>query len=134
MRADLVEEVARVIGYDNLPMTLPHVSAENIVVDLGKEKFNECAADLMIAQGFNEVVSYALMSAAALSKIKYAGPVIKLQNPMSAEQEFMRPTALGNLLQIVAANMNRSCDSPSAWKRFRGYCSPRSPAPAWSHS
>ncbi|NTV29930.1 MAG: phenylalanine--tRNA ligase subunit beta [Candidatus Omnitrophica bacterium] len=106
-KEDIIEELARVVGYDNLPMSLPHVKADNIVVDCDKLFFNKRVRDVMLAQGFNEVVTYSLMSRGALDKICYAEPVIRLQNPMSAEHEIMRPTALANLLQVVAYNMNR---------------------------
>jgi phenylalanyl-tRNA synthetase beta chain len=107
IKEDVIEEVGRVIGYDNLPMSLPHVSAVNIVVDQEKEKFYERVSDLMIASGFNEVVLYSLVGRTALEKTGYQGPVIKLQNPMSAEQELMRPTSLASMLGVVASNMNR---------------------------
>ncbi len=106
IKEDVIEEVGRVIGYDNLPMSLPHVSAVNIVVDQEKEKFYERVSDLMIASGFNEVVLYSLVGKVALEKTGYQGPVIKLQNPMSAEQELMRPTSLASMLGVVASNMN----------------------------
>jgi phenylalanyl-tRNA synthetase beta chain len=106
IKEDVIEEIARVVGYDNLPMTLPHVKAENIAIDIEKETFHEKVAGLMVAQGINEIVSYALMSSAALEKIGHVGPVIGLQNPLSAEQELMRPTALANFLQVAASNLN----------------------------
>lgn len=106
IKEDVIEEVGRVIGYDNLPMSLPHVSAVNIVVDHDKEKFNERVSDLLIASGFNEVVLYSLMGSAALEKTGYKGDVIKLQNPMSAEQELMRPSSLAHMLTVAASNMN----------------------------
>lgn len=107
IKEDVIEEIGRVIGYDNLPMSLPHVSAVNIVVDHEKENFNGSVSDLMVASGFNEVVLYSLIGTAALEKMGYQGPVIKLQNPMSAEQAVMRPTSLSQMLGVVAENMNR---------------------------
>ncbi len=107
IKEDVIEEVARIVGYDNLPMTLPQVPAVNMPVDLEKENFNRRISDGLVGLGFNDVVTYALVGSAALQKTNYSGPVIKLQNPMSAEQELMKPTTLPNLLLIAAANMNR---------------------------
>ncbi|MBF0387974.1 MAG: phenylalanine--tRNA ligase subunit beta, partial [Candidatus Omnitrophica bacterium] len=107
IKEDVIEEVARIVGFDNLPMSLPQVPAVNIVVDQEKETFNSRLADKLAGLGFNQVVTYALVGSAALAKAGYKGPVIKLQNAMSAEQEMMRPTALPNMLGVAAANMNR---------------------------
>lgn len=106
IREDVIEEVARVIGFDNLPMSLPSVGAINITVDLQKEGFNRRVADGFISQGFNEILTYATISRPALKKTGYDGKAIAIQNPMSAEQELMRPTVLANMLLIVASNMN----------------------------
>ena len=107
IKEDVIEEVARIVGYDNLPMSLPQVPAVNIAVDQEKETFNSRLAENFVGLGYNQVVTYALVGGAALARTKYQGPVIKLQNAMSAEQELMRPTALPNMLIVAAANMNR---------------------------
>lgn len=107
IKEDIIEEVARVVGFDNLPMSLPSVGAINIPVDLHKESFNGRVADGFITQGFNEVLTYATISRPALERTGYAGKAIAIQNPMSAEQELMRPTVLANMLLVVQSNMNR---------------------------
>jgi len=107
IKEDVIEEVARIVGYDNLPMSLPQVPAVNIAVDKEKETFNTRLANIMAGLGFNQVVTYSLVGSAALAKTNYQGPVIKLQNAMSAEQEMMRPSALANMLIVAAGNMNR---------------------------
>lgn len=106
IKEDIIEELARVVGYDNLPMSLPHVQAENIALEEDKSVLNKRVSDLMIAQGLHETVTYSLMSRSALDKLQYKDAVIGLQNPMSAEQEIMRPTLLANLLQVVGVNFN----------------------------
>jgi phenylalanyl-tRNA synthetase beta chain len=107
IKEDVIEEVARVIGFDNLPMSLPKIGAINITVDHEREGFNGRVARGFIAQGFNELLTYAMVSRVALEKTGYTGPAaIRMQNPMSAEQELMRPTVLANMLLIAASNMN----------------------------
>ena len=108
IKEDIIEEVARVIGFDNLPMSLPSVGAINIPVDLEKESFNGRVADAFIAQGFNEILTYATISRPALEKTGYADKAIAIQNPMSAEQELMRPTVLANMLLVVQSAMRGS--------------------------
>ncbi|MBF0122739.1 MAG: phenylalanine--tRNA ligase subunit beta [Candidatus Omnitrophica bacterium] len=108
IKQDIIEEVARVIGYDNLPMSLPNVKAINISVDLDRERFFDRVQDNLVAQGLHQIMTYALVSRPALEKSKYEGvkPIV-LQNPMSAEQELMRPTMLPNFLTVMACNIHR---------------------------
>ncbi len=108
IREDIIEELARVVGFDNLAMSLPSVGAINITVDREKEDFNGRLATSFVAQGFHEILTHAMISRAAMEKTGYDGIApMALQNPMSAEQELMRPTMLPSALQAVAFNMNR---------------------------
>ncbi len=108
IKEDIIEELARVVGFDNLAMSLPRVGAINITVDRDKEEFNGRLAGSLVAQGFHEILTHAMISRGALEKTGYAGIApMSLQNPMSAEQELMRPTMLPSALQAVAFNMNR---------------------------
>ncbi len=107
IKEDVIEAVARMVGFDNLPMSLPRIGAVNITVDHEQEGFNGRIARGFIAQGFNEILTYAMVSRVALEKTGYAGATpIRMQNPMSAEQELMRPTVLANMLLVAASNMN----------------------------
>lgn len=107
IKEDIIEEAGRVVGFDNLPMTLPRVGALNIPVDLEREDFNRRVAASFMAQGFNEILTYAMISRVALEKAGYDGvKPVAMQNPMSAEQELMRPAVLANMLLVVASNMN----------------------------
>ncbi len=108
IREDIIEELARVVGFDNLAMSLPSVGAINIAVDREKENFNGRLAGSLVAQGFHEILTHAMISRGALERTGYDGIApMALQNPMSAEQQLMRPTMLPSALQAVAFNMNR---------------------------
>jgi phenylalanyl-tRNA synthetase beta chain len=107
IKEDVIEEVARIVGYDSLPMTLPQVPAVNIVVDQEKVSFNRRLTDAFVGLGYNQVVTYSLVGGKALADTNYRGDVVRLQNAMSAEQEMMRPSALANMLIVAAANINR---------------------------
>jgi phenylalanyl-tRNA synthetase beta chain len=108
IKEDIVEELARIVGYDNLPMSLPHVSALNIPVDLERERFFSRVADNLVGQGLHQIMTYALISRDVLKKARYEGITpIALQNPMSAEQEVMRPTMLPCFLTVAADNIHR---------------------------
>lgn len=108
IKQDIIEEVARVIGYDNLPMSLPNVKAINISVDLDRERFFDRVQDNLVGQGLHQIMTYSLIGRAALERSKYEGvKPIGLQNPMSAEQELMRPTMLPGFLTVAAGNIHR---------------------------
>ncbi len=105
---DLVEEVARIAGYDRIPMTmlsqtLPRQNPEPIV-DLRRRLRHNLAG-----YGFQEVITYSLTSLELLGKLR-PGPgtsdvaPLRLANPMTAEQEYLRPNLRANLLDSLRQN------------------------------
>ncbi len=107
IKEDVIEEVARVVGYDNLPLSLPRVSAINISVDIERERFWGRVEDHLAGAGWHQIMTYSLISREALARTRYDGPLpVALQNPMSAEQEIMRPTMLPGFLQVAADNIH----------------------------
>lgn len=104
---DLIEEVARIVGYDNLPATLPSVKPSTIKENPMVQN-RKTARDILIRQGFQEVITYAMDSKENLEKTKVnTTSCIKIKNPLSLEQEVMRPSLISNHLQIIGANVNR---------------------------
>ena len=105
---DLIEEVARIIGYDQIPMTLlsqplPRQNPEPI---LGlKKAIRQC----LVGYGFQEVITYSLTSLEMLNNLmpEPASPEpmpLRLANPMTADLEYLRPNLRANLLTTLAAN------------------------------
>ena len=105
---DLIEEVARIIGYDNIPATMltqsiPRQSPEPIL-SLKRE-----VRDSLIGYGFQEVITYSLTSSEMLNKLlpepHPVKPVpLRIANPMTLEQEYLRPNLRANLLAALSAN------------------------------
>ncbi len=115
IKADLIEEIARMYGYDKIPETrlrgeLPPQQVSSLY------KFEEKLRDIMIGAGLYEVITYPLVSIASLQQLyagqspnqaaKWADPdnLIRLANPLSTEHEVMRPTLLGSIMETVAEN------------------------------
>jgi phenylalanyl-tRNA synthetase beta chain len=106
--ADLIEEVARIYGYDRIPVTemadeLPP-QRDRVSVDL-----EERVRDLLAVAGLQEVITYRLTTPereAALIPGSAAAerPYIRLANPISADRVVMRQTLLAGLLEIMAQN------------------------------
>lgn len=106
---DLVEEVARIIGYDNLPTEMlstrvPHYMPRELT------EFRERVRDLLASCGLQEVITYSLTSRDSLLKagVPEDGVVpLRVSNPMSVDLEYMRTSLRPNLLRTVAANIRR---------------------------
>lgn len=104
---DIVEEIARITGYEQVPVTFPKTNFLNIPSSGAWQK-KKRARDVLRAQGFDETITCAMGNQAALEKSglgKLEG--IKIQNPLSLDQEMMRPSLLPSLLSVLAYNLNR---------------------------
>jgi phenylalanyl-tRNA synthetase beta chain len=103
---DLMEEVARIIGYEEVPSRLPCISATNVAPDPRRQLRNQLKIQCQ-AQGFDEVVSYSMIHRSDLTKAKLDHlPSLRVVNPLSQDQEMMRPSLFPSLLKIVQMNMN----------------------------
>ena len=112
--ADLTEELCRIYGYENIPLTLPAINPPGIREDevlVLQQKIRE----LLAAWGFNEIITYSLLSMNALRKARQeTQDAIKLENPLSAEQEILRPNLLTGLLTALSRNLELG-NSPCAF-------------------
>ncbi len=106
--ADLVEEVARIIGYDKIPATMlssPIPSRQSTPELVIREKLR----NIMISCGFQEVLTYSLVSFDMLRKIysdlELLPPLpLKVANPVTKEQEYLRTSLRANLLSTLSQN------------------------------
>ncbi len=105
---DVIEELARITGFDNLPMTLPNIKSSNIVVDQTARFMKTEVYDRLLAQGCDEIVTYSMTNHKSLerSSQKFEN-LLKIVNPLSQEQELMRPSLLPGFLGVVLSNVNR---------------------------
>jgi phenylalanyl-tRNA synthetase beta chain len=106
---DLVEEVARVWGYDRIPSTLP---AGPLVLTRRPPQLvaRDTVRRALAAAGCQEAVTLSLIDPAHLRHlgIDPADPgVVRLQNPLAADRSVLRPTLLMGLLEAVATNVRR---------------------------
>lgn len=104
---DLIEEVARVYGYNKIPGTIPPIvaQAERVSSDMATLKKVRAA---LTGLGFDEIITYSLLSKkmiknAALS----AEDAVCVANPLSIEQEAMRPSLVPGMLGAALWNINR---------------------------
>jgi len=105
---DLIEEVARITGYDKIPATmlsqpLPRQNPKPILSL--KQKLRRS----LIGYGFQEIITYSLTSLEILNKLLPESHTLepmplRVANPMTADQEYLRPNLRANLLAVLCAN------------------------------
>ncbi len=108
---DLIEEIARIYGYEKVSSAIPKPSDKNLheVNQLSVFKKNKIVRSTFINLGLNEIISYSLISKKDLKKIKYEiENVIQVNNPLSIEQEILRPNMIPSLLKIISSNIKNN--------------------------
>ncbi len=104
---DLIEEVARLYGYDKFPNTLPAFAGSVVEpTDSGKHKK---LRTLLLALGYNEALSMSFISHEDAERFSSL-PVLELANPQSEEASVMRTSLVPGMLNMLAYNLNRGID------------------------
>ncbi|WP_416191042.1 phenylalanine--tRNA ligase subunit beta [Neisseria sp. CCUG12390] len=106
IEADLVEEIGRVYGYENIPDD--HTSGRLKMSALPETKRPRFAVyNEMAARGYQEAVSYAFVDEQWEQDFAANTDPIRLQNPLAAQYAVMRSTLIGGLVEILQNNLNR---------------------------
>ena len=106
--ADLVEEVCRIYGLDNIPpepMQRPSAIAKPVLNPLQKRMLS--SRRTLAARGFNEAITWAFLPEAHAKLFGGGQPELKLANPISSELSDMRPSLLANLIAAAGRNIDR---------------------------
>jgi len=101
---DLLEELARIYGYNKFPNTLPTFTGA--VIALPDEAKDAGVCHTMLALGYDEAISITFISAED-AKTFGSGEPLALANPLSEEAGYMRNSLVPGLLNMVAHNLNR---------------------------
>jgi len=107
-KADLSEEVIRILGYDNVHSILP--TSELTLTGLSEKQSNRIAIRRYLRNaGLDEFLTYTLVNADLDGRFAYLekGPSYRLKNPMTNDHEFVRRGLLPSLLNAVAYNADR---------------------------
>jgi phenylalanyl-tRNA synthetase beta chain len=105
---DVIEEIARMIGFDRLPSKLPTIKMTNIPVDKRPREIKDQIRRILTAGGSDEIITPSMINTKALVKSKMADiPVVRIFNPLNQDQELMRPVILPSFLQVAVTNFNR---------------------------
>lgn len=106
--ADLVEEVCRIFGLDNIPpapMERPSAIAKPVLNPLQKRML--AARRTLATRGFNEAITWAFLPEDHAKLFGGGQPELKLANPISSELSDMRPSLLPNLIAAAGRNVDR---------------------------
>ena len=106
IEADLIEEVARIYGYENIPANMPTAAVNFTPVAEAQTSIQSMRATL-VAQGYQEAITYSFIDKeSSLQFVPDVEPV-PLENPISAEMGVMRPSLLPGLMKAYLHNQNR---------------------------
>lgn len=105
---DLIEEIARLHGYNNFPNTLP-AFAGAVVGDPNAAKQAKLRSSLL-ALGYNEAVSLSFLSHEDAETFS-STPLVEIANPLSEEASLMRSSLVPGMLDMLAYNLNRGTEN-----------------------
>lgn len=106
--ADLVEEVARIEGYGALPSTpLPDLGAPSRGVLNPRQARVRLARRALAAMGYAEAVTWSFTRQSTAALFGGGDDALRVENPIAADLDCMRPSALPNLIQAAARNAAR---------------------------
>ncbi len=105
---DIIEELARLHGYDKFANTLPSYPGE--VRDLPDARKDARMRSSLLALGYNETVSLTFISKEEAQRFSSA-VAIELANPLSDEASVMRTSLVPGMLNMLAYNLNRGSDN-----------------------
>jgi phenylalanyl-tRNA synthetase beta chain len=133
---DLIEELARIHGYDRIPATVPSGPARIAAPSETRVPETDLRRQL-VARGYLEAVNFAFVEAALLQRWHSDAGTVPLANPLSAELAVMRPRLLPGLVAALARNASRQAGRVRLFELGRVFAAahqaqraPGGPAPA----
>ena len=118
--ADILEEIARIYGYDNIPSASLEGNA-TAGVKTDKQKFIDNVKSNSIACGLNEILTYSFVSPRGVDKINLPADdekrnFVKIMNPLGEETSVMRTTLIPNMLDVISTNISHKVEEVSAFE------------------
>jgi phenylalanyl-tRNA synthetase beta chain len=122
---DLIEEVARVYGYNRFANTLPAFAGS--VVELPWAEKESMLRTTMLALGWNEAVSSTFCSATdAVTFSPLPDCAVKMGNPLNEEAGMLRPSLVPGMLTMLAGNLNRDVEDVALFELGTVFSGPSS--------
>ncbi|MCJ7724869.1 MAG: phenylalanine--tRNA ligase subunit beta [Acidimicrobiia bacterium] len=116
--ADLVEEIARLYGYDNIPSTLPRGPGKGLSET---QRRTRLAKSAMVGAGYSEVLNFSFVGPDAIAALGLPADdprsrAVSIRNPLNEEQGLLRTSLLPGLLAALRINQTRHQPSPALFE------------------
>lgn len=116
---DYIEEVARLYGYDKLPVTLPKGNCEAGISD--ERALRDLTRNSLCGMGLNEIQTYSFVSPKGVDNVRidedsWERAFVKLINPLGEENSVMRTILTPNMMEVLARNYSRNIDKVKAFE------------------
>ena len=121
--ADLVEEIVRIDGLDNIEIPEMITITPAIEENYAKEVYREKVAAYLVGQGFSEIMTNSITNAAYFSPEELQ-LMVKMKNSLSADLNTLRNSLFETALEVVARNLNHRNNSLSLFEFGKAYSSP----------
>ena len=106
---DLIEEVARVVGYDNLPQT-PPLAPITAKVDAESSRNPYAVRRMLAGLGYQETINFSFVDESWETGLAGNSAPIRLLNPIASQMSVMRSSLLGSLLSTAKFNLDRKVE------------------------
>ena len=103
--ADLVEEILRIDGLDNIAIPTTIRISPSVTTEERPARWQEKIADLLAGQGYQEILTNSITNGAYYNE-KESNELVRMINSLSQELDVMRPRLLETSLEVVAHNLN----------------------------
>ena len=121
---DLVEEIARLFGYENIPSQKPEfLDFNNLSLNEDNQEIINKIKRLLVSRNIMEIISWSFVDS-KLQDIFNTEKIVRIQNPISTELDSLRSNLLINLLKIIKNNNNKNIKNCSIFEIgpiFKGY-------------
>ncbi len=116
---DYIEEVARIYGYDKMPVTLPKGNTEASVPE--ERALRDLTRNSLCGMGLNEIQTYSFVSPKGVDYIRMAEDskernFVKIINPLGEENSVMRTVLMPNMMEVLARNYSRNIEKVNAFE------------------
>ena len=106
IQADLVEEILRIDGLDNVTIPTSITITPAVEENKGADQLKEKMAGMLVGNGFNEILTNSITNSKYFTEQELS-QTVKLLNNLSIELDVMRPAMLPTALEVIAFNQNR---------------------------
>jgi phenylalanyl-tRNA synthetase beta chain len=113
--ADLIEEITRFFGYENIPSVLAPLKVVEPIIDRKREKLAKLRP-LLFHHGFNEVINFSFSDPDKERLLGTGLEPVEIRNPISSKASLLRTSILGGLLETLIWNRNRGLEAVSIFE------------------